>query len=126
MCENGEKMTGKEKLKKTASAIIALLFYLLIVKLFLSKPFYTNDQVLMRGIANGSYTGLQDGHLVYIIYPLSGILSFLYKLLPRIDWYDLLVYAALLIASLLFSIVLEFLKKHFEQYLPNQYCFCIC
>ncbi len=48
----------------------------------------TNDDVLMRNIVSGMYTGTPDAHLVYIMYPLGCILKACYGLSAKIAWYD--------------------------------------
>ncbi len=48
----------------------------------------TNDDVLLRSIVSGTYTGTPDAHMIYIMYPLGMILKGLYQLSPSIPWYD--------------------------------------
>ncbi len=48
-----------------------------------------NDDVMLRSIASGKYTGTPDAHLIYIMYPLGWILKTLYSLLPALLWYDI-------------------------------------
>ena len=57
---------------------------------FLCRPvFYLNDDVTMRSILSGSYTGVPDGHVVYMKYPLTGMLSLLYRLTDKLPWLEL-------------------------------------
>lgn len=62
-------------------------------------PFFTNDQTLMRDIASGIYFGVPDGHLVYIMYPLGWIFSFLYSISGRVVWYDIFMFLTFPIAG---------------------------
>ena len=48
----------------------------------------TNDDVLLRSIVSGTFTGMPDAHLIYIMYPLGLILKALYQLSPNVPWYD--------------------------------------
>lgn len=48
----------------------------------------TNDDVLLRSIVSGTFTGMPDAHLIYIMYPLGLILKALYQLSPNVLWYD--------------------------------------
>lgn len=48
-----------------------------------------NDDVMMRSILSGTYTGTPDGHAVYMRYPLTGILSMLYKIGRGVPWLTL-------------------------------------
>lgn len=54
--------------------------------------YYINDDVTMRNIASGAYSGTPDGHVIYIKYVLGWILSSLYKIAQNIDWYGLLMF----------------------------------
>lgn len=45
------------------------------------------DDVIMRDIASGAFTGTPDGHLVFIKYALGALLSGFYRLIPTVDWY---------------------------------------
>ena len=57
---------------------------------FLCRPvFYLNDDVTMRSILSGIYTGVPDGHVVYMKYPLTGMLSLLYRLTDKLPWLEL-------------------------------------
>lgn len=53
----------------------------------------TNDDVFLRSIASGNYTGTPDAHLIYILYPLGLILKALYSVAGNVSWYDLFVIA---------------------------------
>ena len=66
--------------------------YVILLICLLPKPYYTNDQVLMRDIASGVYTGTPDAHLIYIMYPLGLIFKGLYSLIGAIKWYDIFMY----------------------------------
>lgn len=48
----------------------------------------SNDDVLLRSIASGNYTGKPEAHLIYIMYPLGLIFKGLYSVLPNVYWYD--------------------------------------
>ena len=79
-----EKRKGKIGL-----AAVILLVYGLLAYLF-SPVFYLNDDVAIRSILSGSYTGTPDGHGVYMGYPLTGILALLYGILGNVPWFALL------------------------------------
>lgn len=53
--------------------------------------FLLNDDVTINSILNGSYTGVADGHGIYMRYPLTGIMSLLYRILPFIPWFTILL-----------------------------------
>ncbi len=69
---------------------IGTLFIVTVVLIILSAPvFYLNDDVTMRSILSGAYTGTPDGHAVYMQYPLSGVLAILYRVVGFIPWMEL-------------------------------------
>ncbi|MBR3825829.1 MAG: hypothetical protein IKJ39_11615 [Lachnospiraceae bacterium] len=69
---------------------IGTLFIVTVVLIILSTPvFYLNDDVTMRSILSGAYTGTPDGHAVYIQYPLSGVLAILYRVVGFMPWMEL-------------------------------------
>lgn len=51
-----------------------------------------NDDMLMRDIASGAYTGTPDGHLIFIKYALGWSLARLYMMLPQYNWYGFFVF----------------------------------
>ncbi len=53
------------------------------------------DDVIMRDIASGAFTGTPDGHLVFVRYILGFVLSRLYLLNGKADWYGFLMAGAI-------------------------------
>ena len=53
--------------------------------------FSSNDDAMLRNIANGTYTGTPEAHLVYISYVGGLIFKGLYSLIPAVPWYDLIM-----------------------------------
>ena len=51
--------------------------------------FEENDDIVMAMIANGSYSGIPDFHLVYINVLYGYVLTLLYSLTTAIEWYTL-------------------------------------
>ncbi len=49
----------------------------------------TNDDITLRNIASGTFTGTPDAHLIYIMYPLGLIFKALYSVFPALPWYDI-------------------------------------
>lgn len=79
--------------------------------------FYMNDDMTMRNILSGAYSGVPDGHAVYMKYPLTGLLSLLYRLTGEIAWFSaflagcFLLSASLVIGELVGRTGLPALKK---------------
>jgi len=58
-----------------------------------SPVFYLNDDVTMRSIMSGAYTGTPDAHAVYMKYPLTYLLSLCYRLTDVVPWLEIFFYA---------------------------------
>lgn len=59
------------------------------VSLFSDCWFDLNDDVLMKDIMSGSYTGTPSGHNIQMLYPISLLISLLYRLAGSFDWYGI-------------------------------------
>lgn len=78
---------------------------------FLCTPYYSmNDDVMMKSILSGAYTGMPDGHTVYMKYPLSGIISLLYRITGRISWFDVVMMGCFWLS--ISSVILRVVKTH--------------
>lgn len=51
-----------------------------------------NDDVMLKNILSGIYTGVPDGHAIYILYPLGFLLSSLYWLHNGIPWFGIFLF----------------------------------
>lgn len=81
-------MKKKKILLAAACAVIVILPVL--YTCLLQRPVYWFiDDIRMREIIDGSLTGAPNGHCVYLKYIWGSLLSYLYRLCPRISWYDL-------------------------------------
>lgn len=60
-----------------------------VMAMVLPLSFEENDDIVMAMIANGTYSGVPDFHLVYINVIYGYVLTLLYGLLPAIEWYTL-------------------------------------
>lgn len=87
-------MSFREWLKGKREYLIigAAVLLALAVSMAFSPSYYAmNDDSTMKSILSGAYTGSPDGHAVYMKYPLTGILSLLYRWTNRVSWYDILM-----------------------------------
>lgn len=60
-----------------------------IAGLFFDFYYDLNDDVLIKDIVSGAYTGSPDAHSIQMLYPVSFIISLLYKILPMMPWQGL-------------------------------------
>lgn len=48
-----------------------------------------NDDVMLKSLMSGSYSGYAEAHAVYMLYPLSALIAFCYRIVPSFSWLDL-------------------------------------
>ena len=88
------------KIEKKKWLVLVLILSLVGIVTLLKPPvFYLNDDVTMRSILSGTYTGTPDGHAVYMQYPLTGLLALSYKLCGSLPWLEL-CFTAFLVAGM--------------------------
>ncbi|SCY25660.1 hypothetical protein [Butyrivibrio sp. INlla14] len=81
-----------EKLRSLKSSIISALVVLAVLVLtayFGDYFFDLNDDVLMKDILSGAYTGTPEGHNIQMLYPISFFISVLYRTGINADWYGI-------------------------------------
>lgn len=80
---------GKIKCKPQLNTIFSLaMVVFLFLALSLRFDFYydLNDDVLIKDIVSGAYTGTPDAHSIQMLYPLSLLISLLYRIIPVLPW----------------------------------------
>lgn len=70
------------------AAGITAVIMLLIAVLF-DYYFDLNDDVFMKNILSGNYTGGPEGHNIQMLYPISALISLIYRLFRGIDVYGI-------------------------------------
>lgn len=88
-----------KKYQKWLVTAIFVFLALCITAVTCPMVFYMNDDVTMRNILSGAYSGVPDGHAVYMKYPLTGVISLLYRLAGGIPWYSLFLVGCFLLAA---------------------------
>lgn len=75
-------------------------FVLLQVRLL--RPVYLiNDDWSMYSIMSGAYSGTPEAHIMYMPYPLSWLMTELYRAFPGVQWYGVILYGSQLVCLLL-------------------------
>ncbi len=80
---------GKIKCKPQLNTVFSLaMVVFLFLALSLRFDFYydLNDDVLIKDIVSGAYTGTPDAHSIQMLYPLSLLISLLYRIVPVLPW----------------------------------------
>lgn len=84
-----------ERLKEGENTVWTAGFCVLLsLMLSICFDFYydLNDDVLMKDILAGIYTGVPEGHNIQMLYPLSLFLSLFYRICPEIPWYGIFLW----------------------------------
>ncbi|MBO6241617.1 MAG: hypothetical protein J6O61_12390 [Butyrivibrio sp.] len=75
--------------------------------------FDLNDDVLMKDLLSGAYTGVPEGHNIQMLYPISAFISVLYRISGALDWYGIfLCFLQALCVFVITYVVLESLKEN--------------
>lgn len=82
----------KNKLKKNQNKIIAagfLLVLIVISAVFFDAYYDLNDDVLMKDILAGNYTGTPESRNIQMLWGISAFISLLYRIMRPLPWYGL-------------------------------------
>lgn len=80
-----------------------------VLHFFLPLVYGLNDDTMLRSILSGTYLGTPDGHAIYMRYPLTGILSTLYRITDAVPW--LTIFFTVCIAACFYLILLSVWKS---------------
>lgn len=105
--QNLNVIKGKIEKHKFLSLFLFIVLLNLILLIFarLNWTFYytMNDDIRMKSIIAGEVSGNPDGHVLFIRYLLSAPLSLLYKLMPSISWYNIMLEGTIFISLVVIS-----------------------
>ena len=82
----------KKQFPFSQNSILALV---MVVALFVFAGFFfdfyydLNDDVMIKDILSGAYTGTPDAHSIQMLYPISLIISLCYRVIPILPWQGL-------------------------------------
>lgn len=85
-------MDVKKQCRQWENWILALLVVLILGSVigFCFDYYYDlNDDVLMKDILAGVYTGVPEGHNIQMLWPVSAFISLLYRIAGTLPWYGL-------------------------------------
>lgn len=72
-----------------ALAFVSTIVLMIIVGGMFDYYYEFNDDVLMKDILSGVYTGNPSGHNIQMLWPIGALLSLLYRAIPAVPWYGL-------------------------------------
>lgn len=85
-------MDIKKDLKKKENDIIGILYAVIlcmVLSYFFDYYYELNDDYFIKNILSGVYSGIPSAHSIQMLYPLSLILSGLYRINRNIPWFGL-------------------------------------
>lgn len=101
-----------------------LISSILFVLLDISPVYYNNDDFFLKQIASGELTGIPETHLLHIGYLTGCFLSLLYRCIPTLPWYGILLFSYYCISiSVSFHSISRLLKKHWHKLI---FCVLFC
>ena len=84
---------------------LVIVLTLLLVMGFVGDYFFEeNDDVLIKDIISGAYTGTPEGHNMQLLYPISFIFSLFYSVIRGVDWYGFFLCAVPYLCVFLISV----------------------
>ncbi len=81
-----------EKNKNGIITMLIMAVNTLLMSLFFDFYYDLNDDVMMKNIMAGVYTGTPDGHNMQTLYILGAVISLCYRLCREIPWYGLFLF----------------------------------
>lgn len=99
-------MVLKERIRKWENWIIALIPILALgIYAGLCFDYYydLNDDVLMKDILAGVYTGMPEGHNIQMLWPISALISGFYRIAGSLPWYGLFLCGCHFVCMLLIT-----------------------
>ncbi len=70
-----------------AAALLLSFIYMVCVYVRFGMIYAIADDIIMRDIASGAFTGEPDGHLIFVKFVLGWLISGCYRFVPSVDWY---------------------------------------
>lgn len=77
------------KNKNCIIAMLTIIVHVILMSLVFDFYYDLNDDVMMKDIMAGVYTGIPDGHNMQTLYILGAFISLCYRLCREIPWYGL-------------------------------------
>ena len=70
-------------------AVIVTAVLIAVISIAFDHYYEFNDDVLMKDILSGRYTGTPNGLNIQMLSPIGGVLASLYRILPHQAWYGI-------------------------------------
>lgn len=101
-----------EKYENCIMIILTIIVNVVLMSIYYDFYYDLNDDVLMKDIMAGVYTGTPDGHNMQTLYILGAFISLWYRLCRNFPWYGLFLFLCQTCSAYLIGVrLLRFCKK---------------
>ncbi|MDE6607818.1 MAG: hypothetical protein K2K54_08705, partial [Lachnospiraceae bacterium] len=83
------KRKSSEKLQGYLIAAGVTGIFMVMIAIFFDYYYCMNDDVTMRDILSGAYTGKPEGRNIQMLYPVGALISLFYRVAAKVPWYGL-------------------------------------
>ena len=98
---------------------LVLIFSILFFGIILTKNgaiYYANDDICMKEIASGTFSGTPSQHLIFSGFPYSTILMLMFKLCIKINWYSVFfIFITFFFTTFTIYFIIKELNNFFEK-----------
>lgn len=90
------RLDGKRwaRWQEILTACITTLFLVILLTCLFGYHYELNDDIMIKDLLSGSYTGTPSGYCIQILYPLGVIVAFFYRMIRMLPWYGILLLIA--------------------------------
>lgn len=73
------------------TACITTLFLVILLTCLFGYHYELNDDIMIKDLLSGSYTGTPSGYCIQMLYPLGVVVAFFYQIFRALPWYGILL-----------------------------------
>ena len=93
-----KKLKNSIQSKNRILALLVTLAGCILLSVIFDIFYDMNDDVMIKDILAGVYTGMPDGHNIQMLYPLAFCISVLYRLVPALPWFGLFLIGSIFLS----------------------------
>lgn len=82
---------NKDRFINCIIALVPVLIVVIVSGICFDYYYDLNDDVLMKDIISGDYSGMPQGHNIQMLWIMSAVISLLYRMASSIPWYGLIL-----------------------------------
>lgn len=93
-----KKSKNSTQNKNRILALLVTIFGTILIACIFTVYYDMNDDVLIKDILAGVYTGSPQGRNIQMLYPLAWLISILYRLIPVVPWFGLFLTGSIFVS----------------------------